>query len=125
MLQILSSKVHIQLYTMFCINTSILGLTRFSYFQALKLNDQVDCTNFTVDMLDRHDFLNKLHFSDEVTFLVSRVVNGYKCRILGNKNPHVTGQLETDSAKMNVWCCLMHDTVIRTYFFSELTVTWA
>jgi len=98
---------------------------KIQLLQALKLNDQVDCTNFTVDMLDRHDFLNKLCFSDEATFHVSRIVNVYKCRILGNRNPHVTCQLETDSAKMNVWCCLMHDTVIRTYFFSELTMTRA
>ena len=33
MLQILSWKLYIQLYTMFCINLSILELTRFSYFR--------------------------------------------------------------------------------------------
>jgi hypothetical protein len=82
------------------------------------MNDQVDCTNFTVDILERNDFLHNLCFSD-----VSRVVNRYKCRISGNRNSHVTCQLETDSAKMNVWCCLMHDMLIRTYFFSELTMT--
>jgi len=98
---------------------------KIQLLQALKLNDQVGCTNFTVDMLERHDFLKKLCFSDEANFHVSRVVNGYKCRILRNRNPHVTRQLETGSAKMNVWCCLMHDTVIRTYFFSEPTMTWA
>jgi hypothetical protein len=91
----------------------------------LKLTDEVDCTNFTVDMLERNDFLDKLRLSDEATFHVCTVVNVYKCRILGNRNPHVTCQMETDSAKMNVWCCLMHDTVIRTYFFSKLTMTRA
>lgn len=98
---------------------------KIQLLQALKLNDQVECTNFTVDVLERHDFLNKLCFSDKVTFHVSRVVNGYKCMISGNRNPPVTCQLETDSAKMNVWCCLMHDTAIRTYLISELTMTRA
>lgn len=51
---------------------------KIQLLQVLKLNDQVGCTNFTVDMLERHDFLNKLCFSDEVNFHVSRVVNGYK-----------------------------------------------
>jgi hypothetical protein len=60
-----------------------------------------------------------------VTLHAHRLVNNYKCRISGYWNPNVTSQLETDSAKMNVWCCIMHDTVTGTFFFSEPTTTTA
>jgi hypothetical protein len=89
--------------------------------RALKLSDQVACTNFSVDMLERidssHDFLRQVCFSGEVTFHVNGVVNRYNCRIWGSQNPHVTCELERGSPKVNVWARLMHDKLIGPFFF--------
>jgi hypothetical protein len=62
--------------------------------------------------------------SDEVPFLVSGVVILHNFRIWGNKNPHVVCDLERDSAKLNVWCDLMHGRVIRFFFFPNQPWPW-
>lgn len=61
--------------------------------------------------------------SDEMPFLVSRVVILHIFRIWRNKNPHVICELERDSAKLNMWCELMRGRVIKFFFFSEPTMT--
>jgi hypothetical protein len=52
---------------------------------ALKPSDQVACTNFAVDMLERiytsPDFLLQVCFLYKATFHVNGVVNRYNCRI--------------------------------------------
>lgn len=60
---------------------------------------------------------------DEVPFRVSGVVILHNFRIWGNKNPHVICELVRDSAKLSVWCDLMHGRVIRFFFFAEPTMT--
>lgn len=60
---------------------------------------------------------------EEATFHASGTVNQHKCRIWSYENPHITGELERDSAKVNVWVSLMHDMLIGPFFVSEETVT--
>jgi hypothetical protein len=74
---------------------------KIQMIHALKLSDQLACTNFTVGVLERidvsPDFLHQVCFSDEVAFHVNGVVNRYNCRIWGSQNPNVTCELERGS----------------------------
>ncbi|GBL86368.1 hypothetical protein AVEN_164542-1 [Araneus ventricosus] len=67
---------------------------------------------FAADMLshieNEHDFLNRIIFSDEATFHVSNKVN----LSTTVKNPHAVQEVERHCPKINVWCALLHDTVI-------------
>ncbi|GBM50384.1 hypothetical protein AVEN_97208-1 [Araneus ventricosus] len=70
-----------------------------------------------------NNYLNRICFSDESTFHVSGMVNRYNVRIWGPENPHVSAQLQRDSSKVNVWCGLMHNKVIRPFYFTEKSIT--
>jgi hypothetical protein len=54
---------------------------KIQMIHALKPSDQIACTNFDVDMLERIDaspnFVRQVCFSDEATFQVNGVVNRY------------------------------------------------
>jgi hypothetical protein len=58
---------------------------KIKMIHALKLSDELACTNFTVDILERTDpspdFLYQVCYLDEATFHVNGVVNRYNCRI--------------------------------------------
>jgi hypothetical protein len=86
---------------------------KIKMFHALKPSDQVACTNFAVDILERidasPDFLCQVCFADKATFSAKGIVNKYNCRIWGSQNPHVTCELERDSPKVNMWADLMHN----------------
>jgi hypothetical protein len=73
---------------------------------ALKLSDQVTCTNLPVDMIEKidgsPDFLHQACFFNEATFHVRGVVYRYNCGIWGSQNPHVTCEFERGSPKVNV-----------------------
>ena len=43
--------------------------------------------------------------------------------IWGSENPHVTREMERDSPKVNVWCGLLHNRIIGTFFFGEKSIT--
>jgi hypothetical protein len=91
---------------------------------ALKLSDQVACTDFTLDMLERIDAspdFQQVCFLGEAMFHVSGVVKKYNCRVLGSQNPHVTCELERGNHKLNMWTGLMRDESIGPVFFSEKT----
>jgi hypothetical protein len=94
---------------------------------ALKLSDQVACTNFAVGMPERievsPDFLLQVCFSDKATLSVSEAVNRYYCRIWGSENQHVTCKLQRGSPKVNVWAGLIHNKLIGPFWFSEKIVT--
>ena len=62
-------------------------------------------------------------FSDEATFHVSGKLNKHNARIWATENPHITREIERDSLKVNVWCGLLCNKVIVTFFFDEKTIT--
>ncbi|GBM01999.1 hypothetical protein AVEN_269592-1 [Araneus ventricosus] len=57
---------------------------------------------------------------DEATFHVSGKVNISTTAEFGAlKNPHAVQEVERNSPKIDVWCTLLHDTVIGPFFFTE------
>jgi hypothetical protein len=98
-LPISHSAVHNVLHKRLCLRAY-----KIQMICALKPSDQITCTNFAVDMLERidatPDFLRQVCFSDNAMFHVSGVVSRYNCRIWGSQNPHVTCELERDSPKV-------------------------
>ncbi|GBL96166.1 hypothetical protein AVEN_118720-1 [Araneus ventricosus] len=66
---------------------------------------------------NKHDFLNRIIFSDEATFHVSNKV--HSCIIWDSENPHAVQEVKKNSPNFNVWCALSHDTVIGPFFFAE------
>ncbi|GBM43882.1 hypothetical protein AVEN_174449-1 [Araneus ventricosus] len=70
-------------------------------------------------------FLNPIIFSDEATFHASNKVNIRTTAEFGAQkiNPHAVQEVERNSPKFNVWCALLHDTVIGPFFFAETSVT--
>lgn len=93
---------------------------------ALQSNDKRRAA-FATEMLQRIDddnnYLKRLCFSDEATFHTSGKVNRHNVRIWGSENPHYVVEHIRDSPKVNVWCGLLHNTVIGPFFFSENSVT--
>jgi len=63
-----------------------------------------------------NDYLRRICYTDEAIFHTSGVVNGHNVPIWGSENPHVVFQNEQGSPKVNVWCVLMHNKVIRPFF---------
>ncbi|GFS66285.1 DUF4817 domain-containing protein [Trichonephila clavipes] len=94
---------------------------------AIKPDDYAKRYEFAVDMLHRLDadehFLNRILFSDESMFHVSGMVIKHNVRFGGSEQPHAVLELQRSSEKVNVWCGLLHDRILGTFFFSEKTVT--
>lgn len=95
--------------------------------QELKPEDKPRRHSFACDMLDRIDrdpnFLTNIMFSDEATFHVSGAVNRHNVRIWGSQQPHSVMEHVRDSPKVNVWCGVMCNMIIRPFFFAEKIVT--
>ena len=95
--------------------------------QALKPEDKPRRKKFTVTMLHRLDsdpgFLKRVCFSDKSTFHVSGLINRHNSRIRGSQNPHETYKFEQDPPKLIVWCGIMHDKIIGSFFFNEKSIT--
>jgi hypothetical protein len=95
--------------------------------QALEVNDKPCHTAFAQEMLLRQDnddrHLHKILFSDEAIFDVSGRVNRHNVRIWGSENPHHATEYIQDSPKFNMWCGLVFNHIIGTFFFAESTVT--
>jgi len=68
-------------------------------------------------------FLEKVQFSDEVTFHVSGAVNCRNVRTWGSENPHAYVEHQSDSPKVNVFCAISSQKVYGPFFFAEETVT--
>ena len=60
-------------------------------------------------------------FSDESTLHVSGKLNRHIVHILGSELPPVTRKVERASLKVIVWCGLLHNFIISSFFFSEAT----
>jgi hypothetical protein len=82
---------------------------------------------FAIEMLSHIDenssYMDTVCISDEATFHLCGKVNKHNCCIGGYENPHVVLEHERDTPKMNVWCGLMKDDVIDTFFLHKATVT--
>lgn len=83
--------------------------------------------DFATDMLwrieDHERFLTTILFSDEACFHISGTVNRHNILIWWSENPHEYREMARDSPKVNVWCALIHDRIIGSFFFAEKTVT--
>jgi hypothetical protein len=110
---VLNKRIHLREY-------------KIEIVHARKPSDQIACTNFAVDVLERTGasfyFLRQGCFSDEATSHVYGVVNRYNCRLWNSQNSHVTCELERGSPKVNMWPGLMQDKLIWLFLFSEKTV---
>ena len=95
--------------------------------QRLQPNDKPNQKEFADNMLQRisedKEFLKRICFSDEATFHVSGKLNKHNVRIWGAEHLHEIRELERDSTKVNVWCTIMCNRVIGTFFFHETTIT--
>ena len=61
-------------------------------------------------------------FSDEATFYLRGLVNKHNVRYWSESNPHVTIETVMKSPKLNVWCAMSKNYLIRPFFFEEDTV---
>jgi hypothetical protein len=68
-------------------------------------------------------FLDKIVFSDEVTFHLSGKVNRHNLIIWRSQNPHQVVEHVRDSPKVNVFCAVSRTQVYGPFFFAEATVT--
>jgi len=68
-------------------------------------------------------FLEKVQFSDEATFNVSRAVNRRNVGIWGSENSHAYVEQQRDSPKVNVCCAISNQKMYGPFFFAEETVT--
>jgi hypothetical protein len=75
------------------------------------------------DSFEIDGFADKLIFSDEATFHLSRKVNQHSVRIWGTKNPCVFTEHVRDSPKVNVSCATLKVKVYGLFSFEEPTVT--
>jgi len=76
------------------------------------------------DLMSSDDhFLEKVQFSDEVTFHVSGAVNRCIVRIWGSENPHTYVEHRRDSPKVIVFCTISSQKVCGPCFFAEETIT--
>jgi hypothetical protein len=76
------------------------------------------------DLMSSDDhFLEKLQFSDEITFHVSGAVNRRNVTIWGSENTHAYVEHQLDSPKVNVFCAISSQKVYSPFFFAEETIT--
>ena len=87
----------------------------------IKPDDPARRESFDIDIPDgigaHPKYLSHICFSDESTYHVSGKVYKPNCRIWGSVNPRVTIEMERNSKKINVWCGLMKDKVVGSFFF--------
>jgi hypothetical protein len=74
-------------------------------------------------MSSNDHFLEKVQFSDEVTFHVGSAVNLCNVRIWGFENPHAYVEHQHDCPKVNVFCTVSSKKVYGPFFFAEEIVT--
>ena len=58
--------------------------------------------------LNRHNLITKL--------------NKHNLKIWGSKNSYDTCELKRDFLKLNVWCGIMYDKIIGSFFFAERSI---
>jgi hypothetical protein len=66
--------------------------------------------------------LEKVQFSDEVTFHISGAVNRCSVRIRGSENPHAYVEHQCDSSKVSVFCAISSQKVYSPFFFAVETI---
>jgi hypothetical protein len=100
---------------------------KLQLLHAIRPGDTRKRQDFAADMLNEIDndelFLERIVFSDEATFHISRHVHRRNIRIWGHEHPRAIAEHERDSPNTNVWYGLAHDQVIGPFFFAERTVT--
>jgi hypothetical protein len=73
--------------------------------------------------MEEDGFMERLIFSDEVTFHISGKVNRSNIRIWGTEHPHAMIEHQRDSEKVNVFCAVSRKKVHGPFFFNEATVS--
>ncbi|GBN33658.1 hypothetical protein AVEN_250687-1 [Araneus ventricosus] len=61
---------------------------------------------------NKHDFLNHIIFSEEATFHMGNEVNISTTAEFGAQKIPCSTESRKNTPKINVWCALLHDTVI-------------
>ncbi|KAJ8879749.1 hypothetical protein PR048_020357 [Dryococelus australis] len=72
--------------------------------------------------IDEDNFIKRVVFSDKAIFHVSYVLNQH-VRIWGSGHPHESHEIVHDCQKVNVWCGVMCDRIIGSFFFTVRTIT--
>ena len=67
------------------------------------------------------NFLQRIVFSDEYVFHVSRIVNNKNARLWPTKNPRLVQENQLRSAKITVWCFIHANGVLDPYYFDNET----
>lgn len=70
----------------------------------------------SVDMI----FLNRVFLPIKNFFLTIRKVNENNVRILGIQRSHFVRELERESTKVNVCCCISFETLIVVFFSNRI-----
>ena len=76
---------------------------------------RLDCDQLT----ENADFGEKIIFSDEAHFDISRYVNKQNCRIWGTENPHPYIEKPTHPNQVTVWCGFWSRVIIGSFFFEN------
>lgn len=93
--------------------------------QLLKDTDKLARHEFCRDRLEKlknYEFNDRLIFSDETTFQVSRKVNKHSTCMRSIENSHVTLEYVQDFTKVNVICAMSKKYVYRPFFFEEAKI---
>ena len=94
--------------------------------QKLQPDDPSKWLAFGEDLLSRMEtdegLSERVIFSDEATFFLSRKVNRHNTQIWGSQNPHALIEMECDSPKVNVFCAISRN-VCLAHSFSRRTVS--
>jgi hypothetical protein len=93
----------------------------------IKVTDRpkrVKFANFMLSEIDDNEgYLQRVMFTDEATFHINCCVNRYNCKIWGLWQPNEFFEYVRDTPKVNMWCGLLHDRVVGSFFFVERTIT--
>lgn len=72
-----------------------------------------------------HNFVKRIFFSDEATFVLNGHVNRQNCRYWATENPRWMMEYRTQRPqKLNVWCGIVDGRILGPYFF-DATLTGA
>lgn len=86
------------------------------------LQDRVEMCTTLLPMLEDEDIQENLFFSDEATFYLNALVNKRYIRYWSENNPHVTIERVMKSPRLNVWCAMSKNQLIRPFLFQDDTV---
>ncbi len=70
-------------------------------------------------MLEDNHIQENLFFSDQAIFYLNGSVNKDNVRYWSEINPHVTIETVMKSPKVNVWCAMSKNELVKPFFFED------